>query len=155
MPTWAAALLTVAILGGGLFALYRYVDGRNGASSAAQTTSGIEPAASTVAGGHPYAKYLEVTGIRLLEAADKKPQVRYAVVNHSPAELSGLELKITLAPSNAAAGSPPIAVVNAKIGSVPAHGVKDVESPLQTKLRVYELPDWQFVKATVEITAPK
>jgi hypothetical protein len=46
-------------------------------------------------------------------------------------------------------------VVNAKIGSVPAHGVKDVESPLQTKLRVYELPDWQFVKATVEITAPK
>ncbi len=153
MPTWLAGLLTIAVLGGGLFALYEFVGKKNGTSTA-DAKSGAT--SSTAAGGaHPYAKYIEVTGLRLLEGADKKPQVRFAVVNHSPAELAGLELRVTLATTNAAPGTPPIAVVTSKVGSVPAHGIKDIESPLQTKLRVYELPDWQFVKAAVEITGPK
>jgi hypothetical protein len=30
-----------------------------------------------------------------------------------------------------------------------------VESVLDTKQRYYELPDWQFLRASVEVTAPK
>ena len=54
----------------------------------------------------------------------------------------------------AGGGLQPVAVIDAKVGTVPAQGVKDMESPMNTKLKVYELPDWQFVKATFEITAP-
>jgi hypothetical protein len=30
-----------------------------------------------------------------------------------------------------------------------------MEVPIKTEKRVYELPDWQFLKASFEITAPK
>jgi hypothetical protein len=33
--------------------------------------------------------------------------------------------------------------------------LKDVKAEIPTKLRVYELPDWQFLKADFEITDPK
>lgn len=144
MPTWLVGLLTIAVLGGGLFGLYKYV-GRSPtkvASKAALPEDGKT---------HHYQKYLEVAGVRLLETTGKKPVVRYAVINHSSADLSGLELTITLTPTT---GGEPVAVVDAMIGTVPAQGVKDMESPLSTKLKVYELPDWQFVKSTFEITAP-
>jgi hypothetical protein len=149
MPTWLVALLTIAVLGGGLFALYRFVGG--GKSSA--TTSGQTKAApqDPNAKPHPYQKYLEVAGVRLIEGTGKKPMVRFTVINHSDADLSGLELQITLTPTN---GGDPISVIVAKVGTVPAQGVKDMESPLSTNLKVYELPDWQFVKSTVQITAP-
>ncbi len=144
MPSWLAGVLTVAVLGGALFGLYKFV----GKPSAPEPKK-----AEVVTGGkaHPYQKYLEIAGVRLLEKEGKKSVVRFTVINHSEADLSGLELNVLLAPSN---GGEPIAVIDAKVGTVPAQGVKDMESPLSTKLKVYELPDWQFVKATFEITAP-
>jgi hypothetical protein len=150
IPAWLAALLTVALIGGGLVVVYKLLSNKNGAPAAVtEATKAQQPA---VASGHPFAKYIEVVGVRILESADKKPLVRFAVINHSPAELSGLELRVTLA---AAEATSPLAVVDAKVGSLPAYGVKDMESPITTTLRIYELPDWQFVRTTVEITSPK
>lgn len=143
MPTWLVGLLTVVVLGGGLFGLYKFVGGSS------------KPAVKAVAPGdgkaHPYLKYLEVAGVRLMEGAGQKPVVRFTVVNHSEADLPGLELTLVLTPTT---GGEPVAVIDAKVGTVPAQGIKEMESPLNTKLKVYELPDWQFVKTTFEITAP-
>ncbi|MBI4890053.1 MAG: hypothetical protein HY821_05455 [Acidobacteria bacterium] len=152
MPAWLVAVLTIALVGGGLFGVYKVVSTRNGTSATATTAPDV--LSGTASKSHPYAKYLEVSGIRLIEGSDKKPVVRFAVVNHSPAELAGLELRVTFRAVNAAAGAEPIAVVEAKVGSVPAHGIKDMEFPLKTSLKVYELPDWQFMKSNFEITAP-
>ena len=40
------------------------------------------------------------------------------------------------------------------ITDVQAYGSKEVTTPLTTKLKVYELPDWQNVTAGLQITAP-
>lgn len=150
VPAWLAAVLTLVVIGGGLFLLYRYLSSKHTSAPAAQTTAPLE-APQQPASSHPFAKYVEVTGVRLLEGAGKKLMARFVVVNHAPAELTGFRLRITLEAANAAPGDAVIAVVEAAPGPIPAHGIKDMEAPLVTPLRVYELPDWQFVRARVEI----
>ena len=144
MPTWLTGLLTIVVLGGGLFGLYKLV---GGPSKAVPTKAALAADAKA----HPYQKYLEVVGVRLVESGAKKPAVRFTVINHSDADLAGLELNIVLTPTN---GVEPVAVIDSKVGTVPAQGLKDMEAPLNTKLKFYELPDWQFVKTTFAITAP-
>ena len=144
MPTWLVGLLTIAVLGGGLFLLYKYVGGSS-------TPAPAKAAVPADGKAHPYQKYLEIAGVRFLETESKKSVVRFTIINHSEADLAGLELTVVLTPTT---GGEPVAVIDAKVGAVPAQGVKDMESPMSTKLKVYELPDWQFVKATFEITAP-
>lgn len=154
MPAWLAAVLTLAVIGGGLFLLYRYLSSNRGGAPAAQKTAPFETPQQQ-GSAHPFAKYVEVTGVRLLEGPDKKLMTRFVVVNHAPAELAGFRLRITLEAANAAPGEAVIAVVEAAPGTIPAHGVKDMEAPLVTHMRVYELPDWQFVRARVEIIDSK
>lgn len=149
-PAWLVGIITVAVLGGALFGLYRFV-GRNETTPNAAAAKNDAPGTSSK---NPYAKYVEVVGLRILENDAKKPIVRFAVVNHSPAELTGLELRVVLTSVDAKADVEPLSVIDAKVGTVPANGTKDVEAPLNTKLKVYELPDWQFVRTTFEITAP-
>jgi hypothetical protein len=144
MPTWLVGVLTIAVLGGGLFGLIKFV---GGPSTPAPTKAAL-PGDSKA---HPLQKYLEVAGVRLLESERKKPLVRYSVINHSAADLSGLELTLVLTPTT---GGEPLAVIDAKVGTVPAQGIKDMEAPLNTKLKFYELPDWQFLKSTFVVTAP-
>jgi hypothetical protein len=150
IPTWLVGVLTVAVLGGALFGLYKYVGKGSSLSSSAPPPK--SEADTKAAAGHPYRKYLEIAGLRILENSARKPVVRYTVVNHSPAEMQGLEFELTLTPTN---GGDPLSIIKAKVGTIEPYGVKDMESPLETKLKVYELPDWQFVKASFEITAPK
>lgn len=152
VPAWLAAVLTMAVLGGGLFLVYRWVaGGKSGAPAQAQKSPFVP--AGEAASAHPYAKFVEVTGIRLLEGPDKKPLVRFLVVNHAPIELRGLGLKISLETANAAPGEAVIAVIDAHPDPIPPQGAKDMESPLATHLKFYELPDWQYVRAKVEITS--
>jgi hypothetical protein len=149
-PAWLGVVLTIVVIGGGLFGLYKFVEGRKAMSQPAAQAGAPAPV-TQVTGSHPFAKHIELVGIRLLETDDKKPLVRFVVVNHSPAEFSGLALRINFTASS----GEPIAVVDAPVGTVPAYGIKDMEAPLATKLRIYELPDWQFVRASAEITAPR
>lgn len=154
VPPWLAALLTLAVIGGGLLLLYRFLSAGRSGTGTAQKAAPFEspnPASSS----HPFAKYLEVTGVRLLEGADKKLMARFVVVNHAPADLTGFRLKITLEAANAPPGEAVIAIVEASPGTIPMHGIKDMEAPLVTPLRVYELPDWQFVRARAEIIDAK
>ena len=38
-----------------------------------------------------------------------------------------------------------------KAWTTAAFEAKDISAPLKTKLRAYELPDWQFIKAEVQL----
>jgi hypothetical protein len=154
MPAWLAAVLTIVALGVVLYGAYKFL-GKGSPSSTTETKAAAQKGAPATGPVHPYQKYIEVVGVRLIEGANKKPVIRYTVVNHSGAELAGLELKLTVTTDEAKPGDPPITVVDSKVGSIPPYGVKDVEAPLDTKLKVYELPDWQFVRTSFEITAPK
>ena len=104
---------------------------------------------------NPYAKYLEVTGVRIIEDEKRHAKAQFLVVNHSTADLPDLELQVILSTTTAKAGDDPLAVLTVKTGSIPANGSKDVSAPLKTKLRAYEMPDWQFLKASFAIAASR
>ncbi|MBA3976341.1 MAG: hypothetical protein C0504_19205 [Candidatus Solibacter sp.] len=152
MPPWLGAVLAIVVLGGGLFGLYKYVGSRNGTDTPASST--LETPGEQAIAGHPYQKHLELAALRLIES-DKKVSLRFSVVNHSAADLAGVGLRVTLTTTAAAPGDAPLSVFDAKVGDVGAYDVKEMEVPIKTAKRVYELPDWQFMKASFEITAPK
>ena len=152
VPPWLAAILVILVMGGGFFALYKYVGNRNGTSAPASAALETPGAASTA--GHPFKKHIEIVALRLIESG-QKTFLRFTAVNHSAAGLPGVVLRVTLTTTADAEGDPPLAVFDAKVGDLAAYGTKDLEVEIKTGKRVYELPDWQFLKTAFEITAPK
>ena len=153
MPAWLAAVLTLAVVGGGLFGLYKFVAKGDNGKAAATPVKVEQTSAGT--GSHPYLKHIEIVGVRLLEDERKRPVVRYVVVNHSPAELAGVELSLTFLASSAKGEAESFSEIKTKVGTLAPYAAKDLEAPLTTKMKIYELPDWQFVKVNFEITAPR
>jgi len=153
LPSWLIALLVTAVIGGGLFGVYKIVGSKSNGAPANKAEL-EQVGAAPAGGGGIYDKFVEVTAFRLLEDSNKKPKVRFTVVNHSNAPMSGLEMQVSLG-RKGEDSEPPFAVVDAKIGSIEPNGTAEVEFPIKTTLRVYELPDWQFIKGTFVVKAPK
>ena len=147
LPTWLVTILVAGIAIGAIFGIYKFLGGKSGsASDSAASTS--QQAVAAGDSSNPYAKVLEVAGVRIVEDAKKHPNALFVVVNHSPADLPDLELEVSLTTSTAKPGDDPLAVMTVKTGPIPANGSKDLSVPLNTKLRAYELPDWQFLRAS-------
>ena len=103
---------------------------------------------------HPLGKYIELAGFRMAESGAGKLKVTFGVINHSDADIGDLGLKITMITSAAKPGDAPIAEFDVKIPDLGPQENKDVSTVVPTKLRIYELPDWQFLRARFEITSP-
>jgi hypothetical protein len=112
------------------------------------------PGPATAAAKHPLAKYIEFAGFRLSEAQPKKLKIQYVAINHSEADLSELAVKIKIVTSNAKPEDEPVVEFEAKVPPLGPHEIKNLEASADTKLRLYELPDWQFLRAQFEITSP-
>ena len=113
------------------------------------------PAARATASSNPVAKYLEVVGFRIQEKGAGKLEVQFGVVNHSEADLGDLVMDVNL---RTTAGKPddlPVCSFSAKIPALGPLEMKPVTVLVPTKLRVYELPDWQFLKPDFQITSPQ
>jgi len=106
------------------------------------------PAGTAAAPTHPLAKYIEISGLRVVDGGPGEVKIAYIVVNHSPADLPELQAKITLA----AAGKP-VFEFPAAIPSIGPYESKDLSAVLRTKLKPYELPDWQVLKPSIAITS--
>lgn len=159
LPGWLVALLVATVLVGLGAAGYFYL-----LPSSRARQAGAEPAppaletvaAAPAAGGkpHPLAKYIEITGFRIIEDARKNVQVKYVVVNHSNAELADLAMDLTLRPSTARPEDQPIASFSVKVPALLPYESREFSSTAKTQLRAYELPDWQFLRAEFRITSP-
>ncbi|MDQ2901803.1 MAG: hypothetical protein M3Y07_18700 [Acidobacteriota bacterium] len=142
----------LAILGLGA-AVYYGIQRFGGASKAEK--AGLENPAnpSKAKVTNPLQKYIEVVGIRLLQEK-KKPAARFIVVNHSNTELSDLAANVTLWASTARSEEDSVGTFTFKIPSIGPNEAKEITAPLKTKLKIYELPDWQNATAEVQITSP-
>jgi hypothetical protein len=109
---------------------------------------------STIALEHPLAKYLEIAGFRINEKSAGKLDIKFAVINHSQADIGDLKMKVKLITTASKPEDPPIAEFEATVPALGPMEVKDGTGTATTKLRVYEMPDWQFIKAQAEITSP-
>jgi len=104
---------------------------------------------------NPLAKWVELVGFRITEKNKGRLTVEFAVVNHSEADLGDLKLKVDLTTTAAKPGEAPLISFPAQVSSLGPSEMKNVTVEVPTKLRAYELPDWQFLIANFEIIEPK
>jgi hypothetical protein len=124
---------------------------KNAKNSLTAPTSGVTMADNKK---HPLAKYLEVAGFRLSESKQGKLTVRFDVINHSDADIANLGLDVGLKPTTAGPDDPPFCAFSVKIPSLGPQEIVNTTGECTTKLRVYELPDWEFIRANFTITSP-
>ena len=96
------------------------------------------------------AKNIEISGYRLSESKAGLLRVRMNIVNHSGADLGEIPMKVRITAVGLKPEDPPVAEVSFKVTLGPEE-TKQVEPTFPTKLRIYELPDWQFLRCTFEI----
>jgi hypothetical protein len=145
--TLGVALLLMLVGGG----LYYFLAGQREDSTATAAPAFETPTASSRS-SHPYARHLELTGFRIVEDARRRPQIRYLIINHSSAELAPVPMRITFTTNNAHPDAAPVAMVNVKTPRLGAYESQEMVSSINTNLRAYELPDWQFLRASFEVT---
>ncbi len=153
------ALLVAAVLVGlGAGAYFYLLPSSKTASPAAPKQPAPFEAPSSLpspkAKAHPFAKFIEITGLRVTEDLKQKAQIKFLVVNHSGAELGDLTLAITLKPFTAKPEDKPVAVFTVKVPALRPYEARELGTSVKSELRAYELPDWQFLRAEFEITAP-
>jgi len=101
------------------------------------------------------AKYIELVGFRIRERSPGHLILQFGVVNHSEADVGDVKMTVNLSTTAAKPGDPPLISFPAQVARLGPSDLKDVTVDVPTKLRVYELPDWQFLKADFVITEPK
>jgi len=130
--------------------------GCSSSTPASSSKSTSAPQSQRIApSSNPVAKYIEVTGFRINERGPGKLQIRFAVVNHSDADIGNIAMTVDLRASTSKPDDPPLATFNARVDGLGPEDLKEASVDVPTKLRVYELPDWQFIRADFQITEPK
>ncbi len=140
------AVVVVGIVAGAVWFKRNQSDEIPAADEAAMTT---ESAPAVASGGHRYAKFIELSGFRVTEDSRRRASMKMAVTNHSTADLGGLTLVVTLKTSQ----GKDVGTSNVTVASLGPLETVDVNAPLKTSLRAYELPDWQFIRAEFQITS--
>lgn len=103
---------------------------------------------------HPLHKHIELAGLRLTEIKPGRLRFRCLVVNHSLADVGDLELQVALRTVVAKEGDGPLAEFKAKVQGLGPEEFREVTVELPTKLKAYEIPDWQFLRAQFEFLSP-
>jgi hypothetical protein len=119
-----------------------------------KTPEPFGPGPAAASGKNPLDKYLELSAFRLSESGAGKLKIIFAATNHSNADLGDLTVKVRLVTSTYKQGDEPITAFEAKTPSLGPQETHDVTATANTKLRLYELPDWQFLRADFDITSP-
>ncbi len=147
-------LFAIAIVGV-VAGLYSLLGSSHSESQAAAPPSTVEnPAAKAGAKTSPLQKYVEISAIRFSEDAKKRILVKFLVTNHSDTDMTGLAGNVTIWGRTQKSEEDAVGSF-AFTADVPPQASKEVTAPLDTKLKIYELPDWQNVTTDVQITAPQ
>ena len=156
LPTWLLTVLfAFAILG--LVAGIRWGVGylQNPSQAASPPPAQVEsPAAKPVAKTSPLQKYVEISGVRWTEDAKKRVMVKFTITNHSDADLPGLAGNVTVWGRTQKSEEDAVGTFSFT-ANVGPQASQEVSAPLTTKLKIYELPDWQNVNTDLQITAPQ
>lgn len=159
LPPWLMsivfAILFLAVGAGAYFAIRHFSGSGQASASSPAPLESVPGSSKGKANTNTLQKYVEVVGVRLIEDAKKKPQVRFVVVNHSGAEISDLAANVNLWARTPKSDDEAIGALAFKLPSLGPYEAKEMIAPLNTKLHIYELPDWQNLAAEVQITSPQ
>jgi hypothetical protein len=150
-PKWLlgiAVAVIVVIVGGGIYWFF----GRSQTTSAVIDTPPAAAATAAPAGENPLQKYIEVTAVRF--APDSKGvEVKLIVVNHSDSDVVGLTGIATVFAKTEAGQEKEVGTVHFQT-SLAAQASQELGLPLDTKLKLVQMPDWENTSVKVQITAP-
>jgi hypothetical protein len=153
-PTWLLAILFAFAfvgVGAGVYWAINYFHG--GTQAAAAPVASV--AAKAPAKPSPMQKYVEVSGIRFVESAQHQLEARFVVVNHSDADITDLAGTVSIFGRTAKAEEEAAGSFGFQLPSLRPGESKETVAPLATKLKPYELPDWQNLSVVVQITSPQ
>jgi hypothetical protein len=139
------------LLGSGIYYGYQHF-GKSGPAVSDKVAS-VAPKQPKVT--NPIQKYIEVVGIRLTTDAKKKPIAKFIIVNHASTEVANLGANVTLWASTSRSEEDSVGAFVFHVDSIGPYESKEVSAPFSTKLKIYELPDWQNATAEVQITSPQ
>ena len=126
-----------------------------GSSRTPKPTAVVEsPAAKSGGKTNPYQKYVEISGVRFVEDAKKKMQVRFALTNHSNADIPALAGNVTVWGRTRTSEEDATGTFTFTT-DLRGYESKEVTVPFTTKHKIYELPDWQNVSIDLQITSPQ
>jgi hypothetical protein len=151
MPGWLISLMLMLgiPLAGAVVLIYFQPIGRSSAD--AKGAQEASTAAADPSPSHPLSQSIEVTGFRILVDYNKKSEIHYLVVNHSTADLSDMTIYVTLRTANAKAGQPPLSRFSFRAPGLGPFESKEMTSPIEKLSRSVTLPDWQDLRAEVQI----
>jgi hypothetical protein len=155
LPIWLMTILfALAFAGVVLGVVWVMSTNKGSAGTGPAPTAAVEsPAAKPGAKTNPMQKYIEVTGVRFVLDAKKKTQVKFVVINHSEADINGLAGNVTIwgRTKKSEEDAQGTFSFSANLGPFES---KELTVPLNSKLKIYELGDWQNITTDVQITAP-
>jgi hypothetical protein len=157
LPTWLLTIVfTLAFvgLGAGIYWGIGQWKHREAATPAAAATLETPGAAKADAKPNRLQKFVEVTGVRLYQNDKKRTEARFLIVNHSDAEIVDLAGTVEIRGRTGREAEEAVGSFAFKIPNIGAQEAKEITAPVDTKLKVYELPDWQNIDARLRITAP-
>jgi hypothetical protein len=156
LPTWLLAVLVAAGLLAVVFGIYWLVGshGSSGSSASSAAPARDIPMPAPGAKANPYQKFIEISGIRFAEDPKDKDKsiVKFVITNHADDEIAGLSGTVAIAGRGDKSGQA-LAGFSFTTSLGPEES-KDLTTSLTTKLKAYELPDWQFAQPLLQITAP-
>jgi hypothetical protein len=151
LPTWLLTVVFVFAFFGIGAGIYWVVGYMRGSSKPVVTVE--SPAAKPGTSTNPYQKYIEVSGVRFTEDAKKKLEVKFVLTNHSGADILGLAGNVTIWGRTQKSEEEAAGTFSFNTELKPFES-KELTSPLATKLKAIELPDWQNISTDLQVTAP-
>ncbi|MBZ5674244.1 MAG: hypothetical protein LAP61_08370 [Acidobacteriia bacterium] len=151
---WVLKSVVVGILLTAGLATYSMMPGTSSTSAPPKPTPEPAPdppvSARSVRSTNSLARFVEVTGVRFMEV-NKKPQIHYLVVNHSSAPLNSMTVYVTLRAATGKPGQAPIARITFRSPALAAFEAKEMFSSIERATAQVDLPDWQDLRADVEV----
>ena len=153
LPAWVVSLVIATSLFLAIAVVMQFL-AANREAKAAVTPAPIQAASVPAAPAfeqHPFARFVEVTGLRVVADLSHRSQVQYIVVNHSSEQLSGMLIRIAVRSSTDSAGAKPLFTVSAVIPSLGPHQSKEIRTDLDSQLRSSAIPDWEYLRTDVQV----
>jgi hypothetical protein len=152
LPVWLLtvvfALAFVGLVGGIVWLVQR-----GGSQPGTPSASVVTPAAKAGVKANPLQRYIEVAGVRFFQDAKKKTMAKFVLINHSEADFSGLAGNVTIWGRTQKSEEDAEGTFAFTTNLAPLES-KDLSAPVDSKLQIYEMPDWQNVTLDLRITAP-
>lgn len=149
LPSWVIIALAAVVI---CMAILEIAQQPVPASHAMQAMATAAAPLPPVDQSYPFARFVEVTGIRVIVDLNHGSQLQYLVVNHSATELVNIGLTLAVRSSQASPGSAPLFIVSARVPSLGAYQSKELHSELEAPLRSLVIPDWDNLRPDVQVT---